>query len=168
MKKIIVICCFVVSYLGVSAQSLNPSLISCSGTSTVSLPSINVQISYSIGEVVVANGGTCGSSKPIINQGFQEPDATVSCISGIAEIRPLSSIMKLYPNPSTGVFNIRFNETKPEKMGLRVYDMEGKLILVQEDISINAELNLSAQAKGIYFVNVYMGNEQYFEKVCVQ
>lgn len=61
----------------------------------------------------------------------------------------------IYPNPSTGIFNIALGTFTPEM--ITVYDLSGKVILTEENVTIsdsNYSLNLSNVATGIYFVKI--------------
>lgn len=61
----------------------------------------------------------------------------------------------VYPNPSTGIFNIALGTFTPET--ITVYDLSGKVILTEENVTIsdsNYSLNLSNVATGIYFVKI--------------
>ena len=58
----------------------------------------------------------------------------------------------IYPNPSSGVFNIsgRFDN-------FEVFDMYGKSVVSQRQASDRASIDLSAQSDGLYFVRVKSG-----------
>jgi hypothetical protein len=64
----------------------------------------------------------------------------------------------LYPNPSTGLVNIKV-ENNQTIQRIEVFNTIGEKVLEQRA----GQLNMSASAKGIYFVRVYAG-----EQVCQQ
>lgn len=51
-------------------------------------------------------------------------------LSSIDEVSPLrSNSYKLYPNPSGGKLNIEFQLAKAERLSLKIYDIQGRLVL---------------------------------------
>ncbi len=63
----------------------------------------------------------------------------------------------LFPNPTTGSLQIAFEDGyAPSNADVRVFDMLGKVVLVQRNAiqSSNAQLDVAALTPGIYFVSV--------------
>ncbi len=61
----------------------------------------------------------------------------------------------VYPNPSSGIFNIVMNGLKREEINLQIYDMQGKTLqqnAVQVSLNYTAAIDMHAYAKGIYFL----------------
>jgi hypothetical protein len=54
----------------------------------------------------------------------------------------------VYPNPSTGVFSLQI----PNEMSIILTDALGKIIISEKANSGNYNLNISEQARGIYFL----------------
>lgn len=72
----------------------------------------------------------------------------------------------LYPNPSKGIFNIALGNIQPT--AIDVYDLTGKIILSKKDIQISnveASLNLSNAATGIYFVKITADNQSIVKRI---
>lgn len=72
----------------------------------------------------------------------------------------------LYPNPSKGIFNIALGNIQPT--AIDVYDLTGKIILSKKDIKISnveASLNLSNAATGIYFVKITADNQSIVKRI---
>ncbi len=83
---------------------------------------------------------------------------------GIADI-PNSSLPFLFPNPTKGIFNIRFDSVI-EKNTVDVYDVLGNL--VQQRIfhhSKEAKLDVSSLANGVYYVQVQNENGAFTQKL---
>ena len=62
----------------------------------------------------------------------------------------------IYPNPSSGLFNIKTKTT--QAFNFDVYDVTGKLILQQKNVNSpnkQYQINISSFASGIYFLNIY-------------
>lgn len=72
----------------------------------------------------------------------------------------------VYPNPSNGIFNIALGNIQPTSID--VYDLTGKIILSKKDIQISnveASLNLSNAATGIYFVKITADNQSTVKRI---
>ena len=63
-----------------------------------------------------------------------------------------SSDVKLFPNPSNGVFNLQ--TTQLENMTLQIYNAYGQCIRQQMSKSGNQQIDLSAEANGIYLLKI--------------
>jgi hypothetical protein len=92
--------------------------------------------------------------------------------SGIQRITTNQKI-KIYPNPSTGIINVDYFQPYQAATTIEVYDMMGKLIMktVKENQAAGeykTEIDLSGNAKGIYFVKVLIGSETYYGKVVIE
>jgi hypothetical protein len=68
---------------------------------------------------------------------------------GIKESVP-SETMKLYPNPSNGLINIRFNSI--DKRTITIYDMQGKLMKTFTTSNLDSVIDLSGNDAGIYVI----------------
>lgn len=72
----------------------------------------------------------------------------------------------LYPNPSTGIFNIALGTIEPT--AIDVYDVTGKVVWSKKDFAIaNAEvsMDLSNVAQGIYFVKITAGDQSTVKRI---
>ena len=78
-------------------------------------------------------------------------EITVNPCTGINTFSNQSNNIKVYPNPSTGIFNI---ETSLNFETLEVYSTDGRLIYSEEvkDKGMNLKLNLTNQSKGVYYL----------------
>ena len=72
----------------------------------------------------------------------------------------------IYPNPSRDIFNIKRATTIGENMKVEVYDVTGKVIRSKSNIlDGDYELNMSNVAKGLYFLQVSIGNKRLVKKL---
>lgn len=81
----------------------------------------------------------------------------------------LSTALKVYPNPSRGVFNIKSVINNP--VNLRVVDVTGKLILSRDSVDFGSDeytLDLSHVSKGVYFLEVNQVNSRATKKLIIK
>jgi Leucine-rich repeat (LRR) protein len=77
--------------------------------------------------------------------------------------------IKIYPNPSNGIFNIESTDGFSSGSTLDVYDINGRSVLKKklEHKKIN-EINLSCQLTGVYFLHINIGNKSYYQKILIK
>jgi len=128
-----------------------------SGATSATLQILNVTTSdYGTYTCVVT--GTCGS---VTSNG-----AILTVLTGVDENEPGKP--DIFPNPSSGVFNIRLGGT-PASGEYFVYDTDGKLILwkkysEQNEISID----LHGRAQGTYLFRIDANNKTYFNRLILK
>ena len=66
----------------------------------------------------------------------------------------LSHSIKLYPNPSNGLFRLELADPTLVGSQLTVFNMVGQIILQEQTRSISTSIDLSAHAKGVYLVRI--------------
>jgi len=74
--------------------------------------------------------------------------------------------VSVFPNPTSGIFNLRV--MKFENANIRVFDALGKEVLNSRMSDIQTVIDLSNQAKGLYFVHVDGAGFNYTQKVTVE
>jgi len=77
--------------------------------------------------------------------------------------------IKVYPNPSNGVFNIELENTKSIKQ-ITVYNTLGQIVkTVSTKQAIKTyKLDLSGNSKGLYFIGIEVDNTMVFKKVVLE
>ncbi|MFA6923260.1 MAG: C10 family peptidase [Bacteroidales bacterium] len=74
----------------------------------------------------------------------------------------------VFPNPSNGIYNVRFNGTITGKSIIEVYDMLGNMVL-NEEINIASggtyQLDMINKQSGLYSVNITTGNQHFTNKI---
>lgn len=74
-----------------------------------------------------------------------------------------------FPNPTTGLVNIKLKNPSTEQTYIQVINALGSVILEKEvNNSSTIELNLSKQTSGIYIVKVINGTDEFTKKVIKQ
>ena len=96
--------------------------------------------------------------------------SNINCrdIIGINNI-DFANLVSVYPNPTTGVFNINFSEINSANVNLSVYDLVGKNVYTSGNFNVNGNetksIDLSKNANGIYFVRVQVDGQPYTVKL---
>ena len=80
--------------------------------------------------------------------------------------------VSIYPNPSTGLFNIVANNVKAQTITVQVLDLQGKVVYTASDrsasSSYNKALNLEVLAKGLYYIKLTSENGSKVQKIVIQ
>ena len=98
---------------------------------------------------------TSGSGGPPCTPGVVPDDQrnttfTVTAATGLGQ-STVSKAFFIFPNPSNGNFTISCPDKNAE---IKVYNILGEIIYTQELKSDKSEINISNQAKGIYFYQI--------------
>ena len=75
-----------------------------------------------------------------------------------------SSSIKIYPNPSTGIFSINCNVSS-ENRSVDIYNVLHQLLFNQKISSENTRIDLSKYANGIYYLKVFGSDTQEVFKI---
>jgi PKD repeat protein len=95
--------------------------------------------------------------------------ATVDMSVGIAALAG-EDILSVYPNPSNGIYQIKFNNPDAGQMDIEVVTLHGESVLTKNS-AVKAEtfpLDLSNQPKGIYFLKITQQNNSVIKKLVIQ
>ncbi|QXP77796.1 MULTISPECIES: S8 family serine peptidase [Winogradskyella] len=79
----------------------------------------------------------------------------------------------IWPNPSKGEFNIRFNNNNSsENVKIDVYDISGRLVYkntyTNNSYQFNETINLTDVASGVYLANISQGNTKTTKKIIIE
>lgn len=120
---------------------------------------------------LVANSGAMAirfKSDPYINNAGWA--ATWNCVSttGINESGISDAFVKIYPNPSQGIFNFVF-ENELIQPQIEVYNALGQLVTsAASKMGSNYEIDLSTQPNGIYFIQFKSENVSIMQKLIIE
>ncbi len=91
--------------------------------------------------------------------------ATPMELTSVRPILPLEKI-NIYPNPFTTILNLDLSKIANQKVDVRIYDMQGKIIIHQfyENTSF-VELNTDVLEKGTYVVEINSGIDLFRKKL---
>lgn len=97
-----------------------------------------------------------------------EPDVNTSIdeqmITELADLR-------IYPNPSQGIFTVDLSWTRPQPAEVKLFDLQGRKVLrevLPSGRQVAQELNLSHLESGVYLLQVTGERERFTRKVVIQ
>ena len=115
----------------------------------------------SITYTVTTNGCSNAAAQTII----------VESCTGINE-NLFSQEVTLFPNPSSGIFNIAIDNTNFNELRISIVDIQGKEVFneLDKDISsgYNKQIDVKNLAKGIYYINISTDTNVSLQKLIIQ
>jgi hypothetical protein len=145
MPRLLTLCCFIAVGLFAHGQS---GFVSWGFDSD----STHFSVQASIGQVFTA---TTTQSAGFMIEGLQQPHEY-----GFAIGLPYQSMnhldIRLFPNPSSGIFYLNFSNPPPTGTHFTLYDATGKIILSQPLDQQQISLDLSGIAAGSYQFVVHL------------
>ncbi len=100
-----------------------------------------------------------GNSFHVIQEGL--PNG----LSVFVEIKNIS----VFPNPNNGAFTLNIESALNQKISTNIFNSLGQLILKKQiETNTQTEFDLSANAKGIYYLQILSEEKHYYIKVSVQ
>ena len=90
--------------------------------------------------------------------------------SSIRSKQEESLLFDVFPNPSTGNFNVKFTNDDNKDISLYIYNVLGELVRLVEIIpnQSNCTIDLSSHPKGIYSIWMHQSDEKYHKKIVIQ
>ena len=97
-------------------------------------------------------------------------EVTVHWIDLAAGLSPLTHDFdySLVPNPTNGAFKVNLLSQGIDLFNLTVTDLSGRTILQEKGLSHQAEIDLSSQESGAYFVSVEVNGRVRTERILLQ
>jgi hypothetical protein len=89
---------------------------------------------------------------------------------GVDEAGMLKEI-KVYPNPSDGIFNLEISNINAEKLNVSIIDLTGRVIFESTEEArgdYKKNIDLSAFAKGVYYLRLQAGSSTDTRKLVIQ
>ena len=113
--------------------------------------------------VIVTDDNTCSNSDTI--------EITVESGSGIDDFA-FKTLIKLYPNPTTGIINIVIEGYREQNLTIEVLNITGKLVYSKQlenmKVIMMEKIDLSDQPKGIYILKLHNYKTVKVRKVLIQ
>ncbi len=96
--------------------------------------------------------------------------ATIPVQQNVTEIEEAAAFA-VFPNPSKGISTLTFENESRGILNVRVFDLQGRLILEQGkpnfDGYYNEEINISNQPAGIYLVELALNGKKYTKELVI-
>lgn len=111
-----------------------------------------------------ASSGSANSSTDQVED-FTVPPAGPNCVLA-ANYFDNSELIKVYPNPSNGMLNLRVNNYSGA-LTIEMFDLNGRKVLSNQDVnfSIEKQLNISSLQAGVYLLKLTGNDLSYTQKV---
>ena len=113
--------------------------------------------------VVTAEAPGTATITASINDGAATAECVVTVAGETGIFNASTSIVTIYPNPSSGAFTI----ANSEGADVVVYNVTGKAVYQKSNIENNEFINANL-SKGLYFVSVTKENDQAFAKLIIE
>jgi len=128
------------------------------------------------GAITVTNGAALNfATKPSYTLTVNVGDGTLTSADQTVTVNVTKSTsvavaesngLKIYPNPSTGIFTIELNELAG-KTTLRIFDSGGKIVFQKELVEKKVQVNQNL-APGVYLIKIFNDKGIVVEKLTVQ
>jgi hypothetical protein len=112
------------------------------------------------GGILKTNEFTVSGSEKFYAIGFLTQGLSVDKIAN-------SNAISVYPNPSNGKFTIEVKDAKLAPQSITVIDATGQEVLSTDLVAGSQSIDLSSQAKGIYFIRIATENGNYSKRVTI-
>lgn len=80
--------------------------------------------------------------------------------------------LKVFPNPTDGIFQIKFDGTPSERVGIRILNIAGQIIFEDKISNFEGHLNesydISNKPSGVYFLQLIKEEKTWTEKIVLQ
>ncbi|AUC16201.1 hypothetical protein BTO06_13975 [Tenacibaculum sp. SZ-18] len=132
---------------------------------------MRVIIQYFDNNNFVLTDGACDSDHA--SEWGETEDYTVNVINATASIDDFDfTNFKVYPNPSNGNFNVTFEVVNTEKVNIKLFDIQGRLVEERDYKNIptvfSEELNLNSVNAGLYLLQVQNGDKRTTRKLVIK
>jgi Ig-like domain CHU_C associated/Secretion system C-terminal sorting domain/GEVED domain len=131
-------------------------------TGGVFSPSVSGVGSFPIA-YTVTDSNSCSNS-------FSSNMPVIDC-TGITE-DVAAQDMNVYPNPTSGMFNIIMNNANYNELLISIVDLQGKEVFSSMDKNVNGvfnkQINLEELSKGVYFIKVNADSTLKVQKLIIQ
>jgi hypothetical protein len=107
-------------------------------------------VSYTVGQVAnVTNSGSTGT----VSQGVQQP-FEIFIVSGLEEAVGVDLEIETYPNPSSGIINLKVNNYKLTDLSYKLYNLNGDLIQHGKILNKETAITLEKLPPAIYYLRI--------------
>ncbi len=111
----------------------------------------NFHVSWTVGELVV---NTVAASGYKVTQGFHQPDVCAPVSTWNIDLELLG--IEVFPNPSSGIFNIRYSPSEKAALQVSAFDVLGHQVLQPRALQApeGSILDASQWPAGVYLLQI--------------
>lgn len=85
----------------------------------------------------------------------------------VPDIKSSKSII-IFPNPTTGAFTIKFGSEAESGNEVEIADITGKIVYRNANLGQQANIDLSGNASGVYFIRAIAGDQVYTKQIVLK
>ena len=145
----------------INADAANTLWVFGDGNTSSDLNPVHTYAQYGSYTVTLYTGNQCGNDS--VSYTFD--------LIGIDDIER-QGIVSIFPNPSNGQFNVLLNYQAKDDAQLSIYNILGKAIyqkqITKNSNSVSIEIDLSNEAKGVYFIKLENNDLNYTKKIVIE
>ncbi len=131
-------------------------------------------------DVDIIRNGRAELLSVVLGYKIQKSTVWMTCCDGTNTELPLTIAtddllpgeLEVFPNPTTGITQVKYNSEMDGSFSLRLTDVAGRLIYKKSEEAFNGHfdqaIDLTGKAAGIYFLQIVHGGESRTEKVILQ
>jgi len=152
---------FTVAFVNTTTNGTSYSWDFGDGGSSTDQSPVHQYLQQTIYEVTLIATNACGLSDTFTNS--LDLSVGIAALSG-------ENAFSVYPNPGNGIYRIKAKQTVVEEMIVEVVTLDGEQVFRQLVSKTNEifSLDLSSQAKGIYFLKITQKNSSAIRKLVIQ
>lgn len=103
----------------------------------------------------------------------QNPENNLFKISIPTDIQDHSSSINIFPNPSTGLINIKFPNKNPSNVTIKFINIQGEVLsTIYDDFNVESMFNhvfdLTGFSTGIYVLEITINEEKYYQELILE
>ena len=124
---------------------------------------IHLKPNLSIGTIITNKGDIYFDYNPPITT-----NAVINTISNnnsVGDLNGANSLLKVYPNPSTGIFTITVEDVRGQRADVEIQNMLGAKVYSGSSKSSKTQIDISNYPQGIYFLQIQAGEKVISKKV---
>lgn len=156
MKYLLPIFGFIICSCSINAQTFTQQVNASGGGY---YQQINGSMQFTIGEPLTESYTNPSTQ---LFQGFEQGSYSIVSVTELPILTNLN--VNLYPNPSSGIFNVSIESNETHKFQINVMDSQGRSIIHKEITSKSTELiDLSDFASSMYYVTISNADKNYLK-----
>jgi hypothetical protein len=117
-------------------------------------PSWKLEKIHIAGLLIDPSGRIDNGSSTYLNKAIANGFVNGTSVLSVNSVSVGSNQIKIYPNPSNGLFNITLFNQSNDAAIISIYNIEGKLMTTQNMDAANISIDASAYPAGLYFASI--------------